>query len=153
MGRLDEVEALALAEGGRWGWAYHLLKQTVIELEKGNWEAARAGLLKVLAVAEKYHDRRLIVFASNDLGQIALCCDDLAEAWRRAETSEHYSQEVGLRSYRAEALELSGDILCRRGFSEEAAARYREAIDAYTAASDGQRAGQVAVKLADVGAA
>lgn len=147
------MEALALAEGDRWGWSYHLLKQTMIELEKGNWEAARAGLLKVLAVAEKYHDRRPIVFASNDLGQIALRCDDLAEAWRRAEMAEHYSLEVGLRSYRAEALELLGDILSRRGFSEQAAARYREAIDVYIAAGDAQRAGQVAVKLADVGAA
>lgn len=148
-----EVEALALAAGDRWGWAYHVFRRTSIELGKGNWEAARDDLLKVLAVAEEYHDRRLIVFASNDLGQIALRGEDLAEAWRRAETAERYSLEVGDQFYRGEVLELLGDVLRCRSFSGDAAARYREAINAYTAAGDEQRAGQVAIKLAAASAA
>ncbi len=103
--------------------------------------------MKALAVAEEYGDRRLILFASTYLSEIALRLADLPEAWRRAETAERYSREVGDRGSQAEVLMMMGDILARRRFPEEAGRHYRAARVAYAAMGDEPAAQKAAKKL------
>jgi predicted ATPase/DNA-binding SARP family transcriptional activator/predicted negative regulator of RcsB-dependent stress response len=157
MGRLEEAETLAResadlaqAYGDRWGWAYHLLKLAIIDLNEGQLERARGPLEQVLAVAEEHGDRRLIAAASTYLGEIAVRQWDLAEAWKRAETAEQQYREVGDRTARAEALEMLGDIFIRRGFPAEAALRYREARDVYMAAGNEAGVRKAEEKLVEV---
>jgi predicted ATPase len=154
LGRLDEAEALAresgdlsLACGDRWGWAYHLSKLAIIDLNEGRMTVARDRFEEIHAVAETYGDHRLIAFSSLELARIAMQTGDLSEAWRQVEKAEHHYREVGDRIAQAEALELLGDILARRGYPAEAILRYREARNIYAAAGDQQAAERVAVRL------
>ena len=155
MKRLAEAETLARededlcsARGDKWAWAYSLLR--IVDIQKANADSssARENLLKILAVAEEYGDRRLIGYVSMDLALIAISGDDLGDAWRRAEITRQVSLETGERLSRAEALEMLGDILTRRGFPAEAALRYQEARETYAAAGKENAAGLVAAKLA-----
>lgn len=154
LGRFDEArllvqenESLDLERGDLWSWTYELFRSGEINLKVGELNTAREELLKALAIAEEYGDRRMILFTSLYLSEISLRDSDLPEAWRRAETAERYSREVGDRSAHAEVLSMMGDILARRGFPAEAARRYQEAREEYAAIGDESAAQKAAEKL------
>lgn len=147
---VQENESLNLARGDLWSWTYALFRSGEIDLKVGELDVAREKLLKTLAIAEEYGDRRTILFVSMYLSEIALYSSDLVEAWRRTETAERYSLEVGDRSAHAEVLMMMGGVLARRGFPVEAARRYQEAQGEYADIGDESAAQKAAEKLGEL---
>jgi hypothetical protein len=144
---IKDNESMALARGDRWFWSYCLFRVGMFKFEAEDINGSRQDLEKASAVAEDFVDRRMIVFASLSLAEIALKKPDLTEAWRRAEVAEQRSLEVGDKLSRAEALMIQGDVLAMRKFPAEASLRFREAQEIFAAGGEEEAARKASMKL------
>ncbi|NUT52148.1 MAG: tetratricopeptide repeat protein [Saccharothrix sp.] len=133
---LEQALAMHLEDGDTWGEATALSGLAKAHVETGDYERALAEAERALEIRREHNDERNTGKALNDLSAVHLAMGDFEQAASHAAQALETLTAVDYWHGQALSSELLGDALGKLGRPEEAAVRWRAAIDFYESLGD-----------------